>query len=70
MRWRGPRFLSEENENYSKIDDSENKGTFPETFTQDFESEILKNAVITGNKIEHLIPSTVDNIIKASNFQI
>ena len=26
-----------------------------------------KNVVITGNKIEHLIPSTVDNIIKASN---
>ena len=27
-----------------------------------------KNVVITGNKIEHLIPSTVDNIIKASNY--
>ena len=27
-----------------------------------------KNVVITGNKIEHLIPSTVDNIIKACNY--
>ena len=41
---------------------------FPETFTQDFESGIKKNVVITSNKIEHLIPSTVDNIIKASNY--
>ena len=59
--------LFEENQNYSKIDDWENKETFPETFIQDFESEI-KNVVITSNKIEHLIPSTTDNIIKASNY--
>ena len=65
--WRGPHFLFEENQNYSKIDDYDNKETFPETFIQDFESEI-KNVVITSNKIEHLIPSTVDNIIKASNY--
>ena len=65
--WRGPHFLFEENQNYSKIDDYDNKETFPETFVQDFESEI-KNVVITSNKIEHLIPSTVDNIIKASNY--
>ena len=65
--WRGPHFLFEENQNYSKIDDYDNKETFPETFIQDFESEI-KNFVITSNKIEHLIPSTVDNIIKASNY--
>ena len=67
MWWRGPHFLFEENQNYSKIDDCENKETFPETFIQGFESEI-KNVVITSNKIEHLIPSTVDNIIKASNY--
>ena len=65
--WRGPHFLFEENQNYSKIDDYDNKETFPETFIQDFESEI-KNVVITSNKIEHLIPSKVDNIIKASNY--
>ena len=53
--------------NYSKIDDCEGKETFPETFIQDFEREI-KNVVITSNKIEHLIPSKVDNIIKASNY--
>ena len=41
---------------------------FPETLTQDFESEIKKNVVITSNKIEHLIPSTVDKIIKACNY--
>ena len=40
---------------------------FPETFTKDFESEI-KNVVITSTKIERLIPSTVDNIIQASNY--
>ena len=51
----------------SSFDDCENKETFPETCIQDFESEIKKN-VITSNKIEHLIPSTVDNIIKASNY--
>ena len=28
----------------------------------------LKNVVITSNKIEHLIPSTVDKIIKTSNY--
>ena len=66
MWWRG-HFLFEENQNYSKTDDWENKETFPETFIQDFESEI-KNVVITSNKIEHLIPSTIDNIIKASNY--
>ena len=66
--WRGPCFLYEENQNYSKIHDCDNKETFPETFTQDFESEIKKNVVITSNKTEHLIPSTVDNIIKASNY--
>ena len=37
---RGPCFLYEENQSCSKIHDSENKETFPETFTQDFESEI------------------------------
>ena len=31
--WRGSRFLYEENQNYSKIHDCENKETFPETFT-------------------------------------
>ena len=66
--WKSPRFLFEENQKFSKIDDSENKEAFPETFTQDFKSEIKKNVVITSNKIEHLIPSTVDNIIKASNY--
>ena len=40
---------------------------FPETFRKDFESEI-KNVVITSTKIERLIPSTVDNIIQASNY--
>ena len=65
---RGPRFLFEANQNYSKIDDCENIETFPETIRQDFESEILKNVVITSNKIEHLIPSTVGNTIKASNY--
>ena len=67
MWWRGPHFLFEENQDYSKIDDCENKETFPETFIQYFKSEI-KNVVITSNKIEHLTPSTVDNIIKASNY--
>ena len=67
MWWRGPHFLFEEDQDYSKIDDCENKETFLETFIQYFESEI-KNVVITNNKIEHLIPSTVDNIIKASNY--
>ena len=66
--WTGPHFLFEENQNYSKINDCKNKETFLETFTQDFESEIKKCVVITSNKIEHLIPSTVDNIIKASNY--
>ena len=66
MWWRG-HFLFEENQNYSKTDDWENKETFPETFIQDFESEI-KNVVITSNKTERLIPSTIDNIIKASNY--
>ena len=65
--WKGPHFLFEENQNYSKTDDCENKEMFLETFIQDFESEI-KNVVITSNKTEHLIPSTVDNIIKASNY--
>ena len=37
---RGPRFLFEANQNYSKIDDCENIETFPETIRQDFESEI------------------------------
>ena len=54
--------------NYSKINDCKNKETFPETFTQGFESEIKKCVVITNNKIEDLVPSTVDNIIKASNY--
>ena len=63
---RGPRFLFEENQNYSKVDDCENKETFPETFTQDFESEIKKCVIITSNKIECLLPSAIDNIIKAS----
>ena len=40
--WSGARFLFEENQNYCKIDDFENKETFPETFTQDFESDIKK----------------------------
>ena len=31
---RGPRFLFEENQNYSKIDDCEKKKAFPEAFTQ------------------------------------
>ena len=66
--WRAPRFLFEENQNYSKIVDCKNKETFPETLTQDFEIEILKNVVVTSNKIEHLIPSTVGNIIKANNY--
>ena len=66
--WTGPHFLFEENQNYSKIDDCKNKETFLETFTQDFESEIKKCVVITSNKIEHLIPSTVDNIIKTSYY--
>ena len=57
--WRCSRFLFEENQNYSKIDDCENKEMYAETFIQDFESEI-KNVVTTSNKIEHLIPSTVD----------
>ena len=48
--WRGPHFLFEENQNYSKIDDCDNKETFPENFLQGFESEI-KNVVITSNKI-------------------
>ena len=64
--WKSPRFLFEENQKFSKIDDSENKEAFPETFAQDFKSEIKKN--VASNKIEHLIPSTVDNIIKASNY--
>ena len=38
--WRDPRFLFEEFQNYNKIDDSENKETFPETLTEDFESGI------------------------------
>ena len=38
--WKGPHFLFEENQNYSKIDDCENKEMFPETFIQDFESEV------------------------------
>ena len=65
--WKGPHFLFEENQNDSKIDDCKNKEMFPETFIQDFESEV-KNVVIISNKTEHLIPSTVDNIIKASNY--
>ena len=68
MWWRGARLLFEENQSYSKIDDCQNKETFPETFTQDFESEIKKKVAITSNKIEHLMPSTVDNIIKPSNY--
>ena len=40
--WGGPQFPFEENQNYSKIDDCENKETFPETLKQDFESEIKK----------------------------
>ena len=48
--WRGPHFLFEENQNYSKIDDCENKETFPETFTQDFESEI-KNLLLPAIKL-------------------
>ena len=64
--WKSPRFLFEENQKFSKIDDSENKEAFPETFAQDFKSEIKKN--VASNKIEHLIPSTVDNKIKASNY--
>ena len=48
--WRGPHSLFEENQNYSKIDDWDNKETFPENFIQGFESEI-KNVVITSNKI-------------------
>ena len=66
--WRSPRFLFQENQNYGKIDDCEDKETFHETLIQDFESEIKKNIVITSNKIEHLIPSTVDNIINVSNY--
>ena len=38
--WKGPHFLFEENQNYSKIDDCENKEMFPEIFIQDFESEV------------------------------
>ena len=38
--WRGPPFLLEENQNYRKIDDCQNKETFPETLTQDFEIDI------------------------------
>ena len=37
---RDSHFLFEENQNYGKIDDCENKEVFPETFTQDFEIEI------------------------------
>ena len=66
--WRSSRFLFEKNQNYSKIGDCKSKETFPETLTQDFESEIKKNVVITSNKIEHLIPSTVDNTITTSNY--
>ena len=58
------------NQNYSKIHDCDNKETFPETFTQDFEGEIKKNVVISSNKTEHLIPSTADIIIKASNYRV
>ena len=65
---RGPHFLFEENQNYKIIDDCENKETFPEALTQDFESKINKNVLITSNKIEHPLPSTVDNITKASNY--
>ena len=56
--WRGPHFLFEENHYYSKIDDWENKETFPETFIQDFESGI-KNVVINSNKIEHPVQMTI-----------
>ena len=58
LRWRGPHFLFEENHYYSKIDDWENKETFPETFIQDFESDI-KNVVINSNKIEHPVQMTI-----------
>ena len=65
---RGPRFPFGENQKYSKIDSCENKKFVPETFTQDSEREIKKNVVINSNKIEHLIPNTVDNTVKASNY--
>ena len=38
------------NQNYSKIHDCDNKETFPETFTQDFESEI-KNLLLPAIKL-------------------
>ena len=44
--WRSSRFLFEENQNHNKIDDCESKETFPETLTQDFESEIKKKMLL------------------------
>ena len=66
--WRSSRFLFEENQNYNKIDDCESKETFLKLLHKILKVRSKKNVVITGNKIEHLMPSTVDNIIKASNY--
>ena len=64
---RSPHFLLKKT-SCKNIDDCENKETFPEALTQDFESKIKKNVLITSNKIEHPLPGAVDNIIKASNY--
>ena len=48
--WRSSCFLFEENQNYSKIDDCENKETFSETLTQNFESEIKKMSLLPSVK--------------------
>ena len=49
--WRSPRFLFQENQNYSKIDDCEDKETFHETLIQVFESEIKKILLLPAIKL-------------------
>ena len=64
--WRGPCFLFNKNQSYTKSNYCENKETLPDSFTREFEREI-KNEVISS-KVEHLLNNTMDNIIDIKGY--
>ena len=59
--WRGPSFLFDKSQSYTKSNFCENKETLPDSFTREFERQI-KNEVISS-KVEYLPINTLDNII-------
>ena len=63
---RGPCFLFDKSQSYTKSNYCENEETLPDSFAREFERK-MKNEVISS-KVEHLPINTMDNIIDIKGY--